>query len=68
MGYSRLLLVGAAEGAGERRSVGAYADVFVFVCSLSQSQNVSKETPQQLFWHLEEIALKWRLAGCTGFA
>ena len=29
---SKLLLFGAAEGAGERRSVGGYVVVFVFVC------------------------------------
>ena len=51
-----MLLFGAAEGAGERRSVGAYVVVFVFACS--QSQKVSKAAPWQNFLHLEEIALK----------
>ena len=64
MGYSKLLLFGAAEGAGERTSVGAY--VVVFVCSVSQK--VSKAALWQKKLHLEETALKQGLAGCTVFA
>ena len=57
-GYSKLLLFGAAERAGKRRSVGAYVVVFVFVCSQTQSQKVSKAALWQFLLHLEEIALK----------